>query len=62
MGVAYIRGVQGEGVIPSVKHFAANNEEFERHRIDETIDAAHAPRDLPPRVPCGRAKRPASGP
>ena len=38
MGVAYIRGVQGEGVIPSVKHFAANNEEFERHRIDEAID------------------------
>jgi beta-glucosidase len=38
MGVAYIRGVQGEGVIPSVKHFAANNQEFERHRIDEAID------------------------
>jgi len=38
MGVAYVRGVQGEGVIPSVKHFAANNEEFERHRIDEQID------------------------
>ena len=38
MGVAYVRGVQGEGVIPSVKHFAANNEEYERHRIDETID------------------------
>ena len=38
LGVAYIRGVQGEGVIPSVKHFAANNEEFERHRIDESID------------------------
>ena len=37
LGVAYIRGVQGEGVIPSVKHFAANNEEFERHRINETI-------------------------
>jgi beta-glucosidase len=35
LGVAYIKGVQGEGVIPSVKHFAANNEEFERHRIDE---------------------------
>ena len=34
MGVAYIKGVQGEGVIPSVKHFAANNEEFERHRMD----------------------------
>jgi beta-glucosidase len=38
LGVAYIRGVQGEGVIPSVKHFAANNQEFERHRIDENID------------------------
>jgi beta-glucosidase len=38
LGVAYIRGVQGEGVIPSVKHFAANNEEFERHRIDARID------------------------
>ena len=39
LGVAYVKGVQGEGVIPSVKHFAANNEEFERHRIDEQIDA-----------------------
>jgi beta-glucosidase len=38
MGVAYIKGVQGEGVISSVKHFAANNEEYERHRIDEKID------------------------
>ncbi|MDE3103729.1 MAG: glycoside hydrolase family 3 C-terminal domain-containing protein [Acidobacteriota bacterium] len=39
MGVAYIQGVQGEGVIPSVKHFIANNQEFERHRIDESISA-----------------------
>jgi beta-glucosidase len=39
LGVAYIKGVQGQGVIPSVKHFAANNEEFERRRIDEQIDA-----------------------
>jgi beta-glucosidase len=38
MGVAFVRGVQGEGVIPSVKHFVANNQEFERHRIDEKID------------------------
>jgi beta-glucosidase len=37
LGAAYVRGVQGEGVIPSVKHFVANNEEYERHRIDETI-------------------------
>jgi beta-glucosidase len=38
LGVAYVKGVQSEGVIPSVKHFAANNEEFERHRIDAQID------------------------
>jgi beta-glucosidase len=38
LGVAYIKAVQAEGVIPSVKHFAANNEEFERHRIDAHID------------------------
>jgi beta-glucosidase len=38
LGVAYIKGVQSEGVIPSVKHFAANNEEFQRHRIDAHID------------------------
>jgi beta-glucosidase len=38
MGVAYIKGVQGEGVIPSLKHFAANNEEFQRHRIDAHVD------------------------
>jgi len=38
LGVAYVRGVQSEGVIPSVKHFDANNEEFERHRINEIID------------------------
>ncbi len=38
LAVAYIKGVQGEGVIPSVKHFAANNEEYERHRVNATID------------------------
>lgn len=38
LGVAYIKGVQGEGVIPSVKHFAVNNEEYERHRVNVTID------------------------
>ena len=38
MVVAYVKGVQAEGVIPAVKHFAANNQEFERHRMDEKID------------------------
>ncbi len=37
LGVAYIKGVQGEGVIATVKHFDANNEEFERHRINAVI-------------------------
>jgi beta-glucosidase len=37
MAVAYIGGVQSQGVIPSVKHFVANNEEFERHRIDVEV-------------------------
>jgi beta-glucosidase len=37
MAVAYIRGVQKEGVIATVKHFAANNQEFERHRVDVRV-------------------------
>lgn len=37
LAVGYIQGVQGEGVIPSVKHFVVNNEEFERHRIDAEV-------------------------
>ncbi|HEU5403491.1 MAG TPA: glycoside hydrolase family 3 C-terminal domain-containing protein, partial [Terriglobales bacterium] len=38
LAVAFVKTVQGEGVIPSVKHFAANNEEYERHRIDSIVD------------------------
>jgi len=38
LAVAYIKGVQGEGVIATVKHFAANNQEFERHRINAIVD------------------------
>ncbi len=37
LGVSYVKGVQSEGVIPSVKHFDANNEEYERHRVDAHI-------------------------
>jgi beta-glucosidase len=37
MGVAYIKGVQSEGVIGTVKHFAANNQEFERNRVDVKV-------------------------
>ena len=38
IAVGYIQGVQGKGVLASVKHFVVNNEEFERHRIDVTVD------------------------
>lgn len=35
---AYIRGVQSEGVIATVKHFAANNEEYDRHNVSSDLD------------------------
>src|SRR5579863_10618211 len=38
LAVAYIKGVQSQGVIATVKHFAANNQEFERHRINAEVD------------------------
>ena len=38
LAVAYIKGVQSEGVIATVKHFDANNQEFERHRINAVVD------------------------
>lgn len=34
---AFVRGVQEEGVVADVKHFAANNQETERRSIDEHI-------------------------
>ncbi len=38
MAVGYIEGVQSEGVAATVKHFAANNQEYERMFVDEKID------------------------
>ena len=36
---AFVRGVQSQGVVTTVKHFAGNDAEFERHSINSVIDA-----------------------
>ena len=36
--VGYIRGVQSQGVSATVKHFAANNSEYDRHNTDAVVD------------------------
>jgi len=38
IGVAYVNGVQSQGIGVSVKHFAANNQEFERFRGNSVVD------------------------
>ena len=38
MGVAYVNGVQGEGIGASLKHYAANNQELERFAVDARVD------------------------
>jgi beta-glucosidase len=36
--VPFIEGVQSQGVIATVKHYAANNQEFSRHDTDSVVD------------------------
>ncbi|MDD5185777.1 MAG: glycoside hydrolase family 3 C-terminal domain-containing protein [Paludibacter sp.] len=36
--VQYIKGVQSQNVIATIKHFAGNNEEYDRHDVSSDID------------------------
>src|SRR5216684_6940044 len=38
MAVAYIKGVQSQGVSATIKHYIGNNQEYDRHNIDSVID------------------------
>ncbi|MEV1179093.1 glycoside hydrolase family 3 N-terminal domain-containing protein, partial [Nonomuraea sp. NPDC049784] len=38
MVAAEVRGIQGEGLIATVKHYAANNFENDRHTVDAQVD------------------------
>lgn len=38
IAVGFIRGVQDQDVIATVKHFAANNEEYDRHNVSSDMD------------------------
>ncbi|MDP4276119.1 MAG: glycoside hydrolase family 3 C-terminal domain-containing protein [Bacteroidota bacterium] len=38
MAVAYIKGVQGQGVMATIKHFMGNNSDYDRNHISSDID------------------------
>ncbi len=38
MAAAYVKGLQGQGVVATAKHFAGNNQEYERNKVSSDID------------------------
>ncbi len=38
IAVPYIEGIQNQGVVATVKHFAANNEEYDRYDVSSDVD------------------------
>ncbi|HEX2314764.1 MAG TPA: glycoside hydrolase family 3 C-terminal domain-containing protein [Thermomonospora sp.] len=61
LAVPWIRAVQEQGVLTSVKHFPANNQEFQRFTVDAVV-GARALREvyLPPFEAAVREARPAT--
>lgn len=38
MAVNYISGIQEQGVMSTIKHFALNNQEYDRHHVSSNVD------------------------
>lgn len=38
IAVEYIKGVQSQGVMATIKHFACNNQEYDRHHVGSEVD------------------------
>ena len=38
MAASYIKGIQSQGVMACIKHFAGNNQEWDRHSVSSDID------------------------
>ena len=61
IGVAWIRGVQRQGVGACVKHYVCNDSEFERHTISSDVGDRAAPRALPAALRARGEARPGAG-
>ena len=38
LAASYVQGVQSQGIITTVKHFACNNSEYDRHKTNSVVD------------------------
>ncbi|MEZ4836101.1 MAG: hypothetical protein R2873_29575 [Caldilineaceae bacterium] len=50
LATGYIEGVQSKGVGTSLKHYAVNNQEYQRFSISAQVDERTLRRDLPGRL------------
>jgi sensor domain CHASE-containing protein len=59
LAVGIVDGIQSNGVGTSVKHYAANNQETDRLRVDAQVDERTPAGDLPASLRAGRHGSPA---